>query len=406
MANNDDLTTPFGERLQRHRKRAGMSRPVLAGLVGRSPDWVKALENGRLLTPRLPLLLRLAEVLGITDLAELTGDQRLTTATYTKAAHEQLPAVAEVLATYPMAVEDGPVDVAGLTNRVQQLWGLWHGTHRHRTAIAGLLPNLLQDARVAVRRAEGKERRTVLAAEAQAYHLTQLYLSFQPAAEQLWLTGDRAMTAAQDADDPHAMAAAVWYLNHIFRDAGQAAEARVQLALDAIRLLDLERSDDDRALWGLLHLAIALSHAKMGREGDAWRHWDHADYAAAMLGETYVHPWLMFGRGIVDGYAIDILNDLVKSGEAVQRADRLDLSIIPSATRRSRHLIQIGRSFYLQQEPVAAVHFLQRAEQAAPETIRFDPWTRGALLNLAENGGATVRDDARRMAGRLGIHPL
>lgn len=405
MAKNEDVNTPFGKRLERYRKRAGMSRPVLAGLCGRSPEWVKSLETGRLQTPRLPLLLRLAEVLGVEDLRELTGDQRLATATYTKAAHEQLPEIAEALASYPMVVEDGPADVADLTSRVRQLWELWHGTHRHRTAIASLLPKLLQDARVAVRRAEGIDRRRALAAEAQAYHLTQLYLSQQPAAEQVWLTGDRAMTAAQDADDPYAMAAAVWYLNHIFRDAGQAADARVHLALDAIRLLDLDRSDEDRALWGLMHLAIALSHAKMGREGDAWRHWDHADYAAAMLGESYVHPWLMFGRGIVDGYAVDILNDLMKSGEAVQRADQLDLSIIPSATRRSRHLIQIGRAFYMQKEPVAAVHFLQRAEDTAPETIRFDPWTRGALLNLSENGGATVREDARRMARRLGIYP-
>lgn len=381
-----------------------MSRPVLAGLVGRSAEWVKALENGRLQTPRLPLLLRLAEVLGVVDLAELTGDQRLTTASYTRSAHAQLSEVADALASYPLRVQPGPVDVADLGRRVGQLWELWHGTRRHRTAIASMLPPLLKATRAAVRHTEGLERRAVLTAEAQAYHLTQLYLSQQPAPEQVWLTGDRAMTAAQDADDPYAMAAAVWYLSHIYRDAGQAAEARVRLALDAIQMLNLDRGEDDRALWGLLHLAIALSHAKMGREGDAWRHWDHADYAATILGETYVHPWLKFGRGIVDGYAIDILNDLMKPGEATSRADRLDLDIIPSATRRSRHLIQIGRAFYLQQEPVATMHFLGRAEAEAPETIRFDTWTRDVLISMAENGGATVRGDARAMAGRLGIH--
>jgi transcriptional regulator with XRE-family HTH domain len=58
-----------------HRERAGKSRAVLGGLVGRSAEWVKALETGRLLTPRLPMLIRLAEVLGIDDLSALTGDQ-------------------------------------------------------------------------------------------------------------------------------------------------------------------------------------------------------------------------------------------------------------------------------------------------------------------------------------------
>ncbi|MGB3440483.1 MAG: helix-turn-helix transcriptional regulator [Actinophytocola sp.] len=405
MAGISDPGVPFKDRLRRLRERAGLSRPVLGGLVGRSGEWVKALEGGRLLTPRLPLLLRLAEVLGVDDLAELTGDERLTTASYTKAAHEQLSDVAQALATYPMVIGDGPADVDGVISRVRQMWELWHGTHRHRTAIAGLIPDILQDARRAVRRADGNDRRAALAAEAQVYHLTQLFLSNQPASEQVWLSGDRAMTAAQDADSPYAMAAAVWYLNHVFRDAGQQHEARVQLALDAIRLLDFERSEEDRALWGLLYLAIALSHAKMGREGDAWHYWDHADYAASALGDQYTHPWLMFGRGIVDGYAVDILNDLMKPGDAVQRADRLDLSLVPSATRRSRHTIQIARAFYLNREPVATVHLLRKAEDEAPETIKFDPFTRGALIDLAENGGTVVREEARMLAQRIGIQP-
>jgi hypothetical protein len=154
-----------------------------------------------------------------------------------------------------------------------------------------------------------------------------------------------------------------------------------------------------------LHLAIALSHAKIGHDGDAWRHWDHADRAASELGDQYAHPWLIFGRGIVDGYAIDILNDLMKPGEAVKRADQFNLSSIPSATRRSRHTIQVARAFHLNREPVATVHLLRKAEQEAPDTIQFDPFTRAVLVDLAENGGATVRDDARDLSRSLGLLP-
>ena len=35
----------FGERLQQLRLRAGLTRPVLGGLVGRSTGWVKAVET-------------------------------------------------------------------------------------------------------------------------------------------------------------------------------------------------------------------------------------------------------------------------------------------------------------------------------------------------------------------------
>lgn len=398
----DEDGIPFGERLRRHRERAGMSRPVLGGLVGRSGDWVKALEYGRLLTPRLPLLLRLAEVLGIDDLADLTGDERMSRATYTKNAHEQLPAVATALATYAIPLTDEPPDVPGLVARVRQTWELWHGARRHRTAIAGLLPTLLADARSTVRRTEGSDRRVALAAEAQVYHLTQLYLSFQPAPELVTLTGDRAMMAAQDADNPAAMAAAAWYVNHVYRDAGQQHDARVQLAIDTALLLDPERDEEQRALWGLLHLAVALSYAKIGRDGEAWHYWDRADEAAQSLGD-HVHPWLMFGRGTVDAYAVTMLTDLAKGGEAARRADRLRLASIPSATRRSFHMIETARAFHQRNEHVACVHMLRRAYDESPDTSQFNIFTRSALLDLSEHGGETVRQDATELAHSLAL---
>ncbi|HEX2300269.1 MAG TPA: helix-turn-helix transcriptional regulator [Pseudonocardiaceae bacterium] len=402
MTNEGEPGIPFGDRLQRHRKRAGMSRPVLGGLVGRSGEWVKALETGRLLTPRLPLLLRLADVLGVSDLADLTGAERLSAATYTKAAHEQLPAIARALATYTVGGStDEPADVVGLKARVEQTWELWHGVGRQRTAVAGLLPDLLREARTTVRRTEGPERRRALAIEAQVYHLSQLFVSFQPAPELVFLTGDRAMTAAQDADDPVAMAAAAWYLNHIYRSAGEQHEARIQLALDTAQLLDPERNDEERALFGLLHLAVALSYAKTGREGDAWRHWDHADRAATALGDDYVHPWLMFGRGIVDAYTVTMLVDLARGGEAARRADRLELATIPSATRRSFHLIETARAHHQRREYLASVALLRRAHDESPDTSGFNLFTRSAVLDLAAHGGATVRPDAQALAREL-----
>lgn len=389
------LVTVFGDT-------GSMSRPVLGGLVGKSGEWVKALETGRLMTPRLPLLLRLAEVLGVDDLADLTGDERLSPATYTKATHDQLSAVGEALATYTVSVEDGPADVSGLGARVSQAWGLWHGTRRHRTAVGGLLPTLLRDARVTVRRAEGLDRRRAQAAQAQVYHLAQLFLAFQPVPELVVLTSDRAMMAAQDADDPLAMAAAAWYVNHRFRSAGEQHESRVKLALDTARLLDPERGYEERALWGLLQLAVALSYAKIGYEGDAWRYWDNADRAARALGE-YVHPWLIFGQGIVDAYAVTMLADLTKSGEAVRRANRLDLDSIPSVTRRSVHVIASARAYHQRRDDVATVHLLRKAYDEAPDTSRFDLFTRSAVVNLTQHGATTVRQDARELAQLLGV---
>ena len=396
----DGMST--GQRVRHFRQRVGMTRPVLGGLVGRSAEWIKAVETDRLLTPRLPLLVRLAEVLEVDDLARLTGEQRLTTATYTRGAHDALPTVARALATYPVLISGvTPVAAVDLAERVTQAWGLWHGTKRHRTAIAGLLPSLLQDAQTATRLLDGTERRSALRSLAQTYHVVQLFLSFQPAPELVTLTSDRAFIAAQDADDPHAMAVAAWYRNHVFRDANQQHEARVQVATDAAALLSPEQDTESRALWGLLQLAAALSHAKIGHDGNAWRSWDEADRAVRALPVGYVHPWLLFGRGMVDAYAITMNADLVQSRDAIRAADRLDLSTMPSATRRSFHTIETARAYQQRREPVATVHLLRKAYDESPDTVRFNLFARSTVTELRDRGGATVRADVQDLARKL-----
>ncbi|MER5912300.1 helix-turn-helix transcriptional regulator [Streptomyces sp. NPDC001982] len=406
MPEHTDTPIPstFGQRVRRARERAGLTRPVLGGLVGRSAEWVKFIETGRFQMPRLPLLLRLADVLGVEDLAELTGEERLTAATYSKAAHAALPAVKEALTTYHFnGADEEPESADELAARVRQAWQLWHGIGDHRTRIAILLPDLLADCQHSARVLEDTERRRALIALAQTYHLAQLYLSFQPASELVMLTGDRSMTAAQNADNPHAIAVAAWYMNHVFRDAGERHEARVDLAMKTADLLDRERGPEDLARWGLLHLAAALSYAKVGRRGDAERYWDRANEAARRLGTTYAHPWLIFGQGMVDAYAITMNADLVSAGPAVQAATRIDLAPMPSATRRSFHLVETARAYRLQGENVAVVHLLKKAYEQSPETVRFNLFARPTVAELATGNNAMVRDDARYLAQQLGV---
>ena len=246
-----------------------MTRPVLGGLVGKSAEWVKAIETGRQLPPRLPMLMQIARTLHVNDLSELTGDTTMPMATYSKAAHSAMPEVAKALTTYSLAPDGEPLPADAVEAQVAQAWTLWHGSSNQRTAVATVLPTLLANAQHSARQLAGTERRRALAALAQVYHQAQLYLSFQPRQELVYLTGDRGMSAAQDADDPQAIAGASWYLNHVFRDAGERHEARVELVVHSSALLRPEDSTEDLARWGLLQLAAALSYAKIGRDGDA-----------------------------------------------------------------------------------------------------------------------------------------
>lgn len=394
----------IGQRVRYFRERAGMTRPVLGGLVGRSDEWVKAVETGRLETPRLPLLLRLAEVLGVTDLAKLTGEQKLATATFTGSAHEALPPVTQALARYPVLTSGlTPVSAAELAGRVGQLWELWHGTRRQRTAIAGFLPDLLRDAQTATRLLEGADRRSAHRSLAQTYHLIQLFLCFQPVPELVHLVSDRAFTAAQNADDPRVIAIAAWYLNGMLRDSGQQHEARVQLAMDTAQLLRPEESTEDRALWGLLQLAAALSYAKIGKEGDAWRYWDAADHAARSLPDGYTHPFMIFGTGMVHAYAITLHADLAHGRQALRTAGQVDLTTMPSATRRSFHTLETARVYHQRREPLATVHLLRKAYDESPDTVRFNLFTRAAVRELQTRSDATIRAEVDDLAHKLNL---
>ncbi|MFE7514403.1 helix-turn-helix domain-containing protein [Streptomyces sp. NPDC057540] len=392
----------FALRARTARDRAGLTRPVAGGLVGRSAEWVKGIETGTIGMPRLPMLIRLATVYEC-DVADLTGDDRIAAATYTKSAHADLPLIKRALTTYQLTPGDTePEPAAALSARVQQAWKLWHGQGDHRSRVAALLPDLLADTQRSARALNGADRRRALVAQAQAYHLAQLFLSFQPAPDLVMLTGDRSMTAAQDADSPRAMASAAWYMNHIYRDANEATLARAELAEQASALLGQE-DEEDLARWGLLQLAVALSYAKIGREGQAWHYWDRANDAARRLGPGYAHPWLIFGQGIVDAYALTMHNDLLQPGKALEVAQALDVSRIPSATRRSYHLIETARAYGMKDEGVAAVALLQKAHRESPETITFNMHTRMVLPELAKTGPRMVRDDAHALAVTLGI---
>jgi transcriptional regulator with XRE-family HTH domain len=115
----------FGARLRQFRTRAGMSRPVLAGLVGRSTEWLKAVEAGRLAMPRLEMLMRLCEALGIRDLAELTGDVSLSVASFSRGQVASVGSVRDAVLGYRSPNRSGPpLSSITLAGRAAHGWRL------------------------------------------------------------------------------------------------------------------------------------------------------------------------------------------------------------------------------------------------------------------------------------------
>jgi transcriptional regulator with XRE-family HTH domain len=400
-----------GERIQILRERRGLTRPVLAGLVGMSPSWLKGIERGVRLPPRLPLLVKLAEALAVGDVAVLAGTDMdlggasVPVGSFARIPHDAVPAIREAVRDPLLVVAAGDEpDVAALASRVADAWVTWHQSTEHRTDVGRVLPRLVTDARVAARTTQGQDRRAANAVLADVYALVQHEIVWASETELGVTAADRAMTAAQDADDPLALAGAAWTLGMVQRSAGD-TEGALELAGNAAALLDplLEDGPDElRAMYGALQLHAATTAARSGREGDAWRHWDIADAASRRLG-SYNHPWTMFGAANVKLHAVSISADLSKSGEAHGHAEQIDPDEIPSRERRGRLGVEIARAYHQRRDYPATLHWLETAYGTSHDSVQYSPTARQMTADTVDHGGALISRRARSLAGSIGL---
>lgn len=394
-----------GDRIRILRERRGMSRTVLAGLCGRGPDWLKKIERGERELRSHELLGRLASALQVNDLAVITGG---TVSIPLSDDRTMLPFVADVRdavrgSLFQRAAEPPSVDV--LRGRVAEAWRLWHASRFQRSEVGQLLPSLIRDAQALPRMLEGSERRKAYAVLAEVYHLTQQAMAYGCEAELYWVIVDRGRTAAQDADDALSLAGAAWTYGNGLRETGYSDEA-IQVVNEAADVLrpQLETGTADvRGMYGALQLHAAVTYARMGSDGDAWRHYDEADQAANRLPAGYAHPWTVFGRGNADFHAVSIGVDLRTPGVALDRAESIDLATVPSVERRSRVLVEMARAHHLRKDQAGTLHWMSRAQDASPETVRFTPSGRSLVSELARTAKGPLKADAVALAEKVGV---
>ena len=399
----------IGERIQALRERRGKSRPVVAGLVGKSPEWLKSIEKGRLLPPRWEMLCRLADALEVQDLSELTGSAPDRVPMSPRTSHEVVPALREAIEeTTLFAAADPRPDPDDLQQRVAAAWQTWHTSSSPRAAAGAVLPQLLREGRRATRVLDGAERRRAHAALSAAYALSEQILAWVADSSLLWLSADRCMAAAEQSDDPEALAGASWVVGNVWRATGRETDA-VQLVSDAAGLLEPhlnaagDGGDRTRALWGACQLHASITSARLGREGDALRSLDHAWNMTGRLPSGYAHPWTLFGRANTAVTAVSVHVDLRKSSSALDAAEQVDPDTVPSTDRRARLWLETARAYHQRKDKTAALHVLQRATQVSEESMRCHPLARGIAGDLVTSGGGLVQTEARGLAGRLGL---
>ncbi|WP_275675033.1 helix-turn-helix domain-containing protein [Streptomyces sp. MUM 178J] len=402
----DDLST--GERIRLLRESRGMSRAVLAGMCGRGPDWLKKIESGERELRANHLVLRLAAALQLSDASALTGSTQVgQTVPIGRLQHPATPAIWDAVMNTRLSLTASATqpDVAGLQGRVDQTWRLWHTSSRNRTEVLKLLPPLIRDTENATRALDGDQRRAALVAVSDVYRLTGQATAYIAPAELAWVVADRAMTAARDADQPDAIAAAAWNMGNILRETAYPDEALrvVTEAAELIRSHLDDAPDDWRGIYGALQLHAAVTAARDGRSGDAWRYWGAGDQVAKSLPASYVHPSTVFGRANVDFHEISVAVDLKTSRQALSAANDVDPDEMPSVERRARLWVEVARGHLQRGDHTAALHVMQLAHRIGAETVEYTPSARTAVAELWRDVPRALRPEAARLAGRIGL---
>lgn len=387
-----------------------MSRAVLAHQCGRGPDWLKKIETGERELKSHALLMDLATALSVTDLSVITGRDSDITATVPtgRLPHPGLPPIWDAVMSRPLAVSVPATvpDPAHLQGRVAQSWELWHHSERNRTEVGALLPDLIRDAETAARVLEGNERRAALVALSDVYRLVGQATAYIAPPELAWVVADRALAAAQDADDPAAIAAAAWNMGNILRETAHPEEA-LRVVVDASDLIrpHLENSPDDwRGIYGALQLHAAVTHAREGNEGDAWRFWEKGNQVAKSLPVSYVHASTVFGRANVDFHGVSVHTDLLKAQQALGLADEIDPDVMPSTERKARLWVEVARGHLQRGDRTAALMVMQIAYETGRETVRFTPSARAVAADLWRKAPRALRPQAAMLAEQVGVN--
>jgi transcriptional regulator with XRE-family HTH domain len=409
-ASPDPFTEPvaFGQRMQILRTRRGMSRGVLAGLLGKSPSWVKQVEGGRLQMPKLPMVLRIAEALRVRNLSDLTGDQSMAVELFTGPGHARLPQVRSAINAFPLTTQREAPTQTHLRQRLNRAWNARHSAPNHRDVIGSLLPDLIRDAQLAVLQTNSAdERRAAQAVLSQVYSLSQFFIAYQPDASLLWRVVERGMISAQESEDPHTLGVAAWLATQAHRDSGPSHfDAADAVNLETLRYLEPllpDASDDVLAIAGALQFEAGYTAARRGDTGTAWRYWDTARAMADRLPGDYYHPVTSFSKAVMGAHAVTIAVELHAGAESVRQAAAADTSTIPSRPRRARHRIEEARGYQLDGQTEAALAALDKAYEAAPETIRYNGYARRIVLEETDSKNPAQRRRASELAVKIGV---
>lgn len=373
----------IGERVAFYRARRGLTQSVLANLVGRTEDWLSKIERGEREIRRLDMLAELASALRV-SLGDLVGQPVLLEDDHE---HDDVPAVRDALMAprrlsrvlFANEQNGQPPNVEQIAGLAEGAWA--HYQHGRIGRAIEVLPELIRAAQAieADRTRSGRGP----AASARIHHLAATTLTKIGESDLSWIAAERAMNAADNADDPLALASAARAGTHALLAVGRYDDA-LQLGQTARSwLIDEVQNMDPAALslLGMLDLRMATAAARRNDRRKATELLAAADAAAQQLGADANYWQTSFGPTNVMLHRLSAALDLGDIAFVTEHGPRVDSTVLPMV-RQVAHSIDLARAYSYSAQDDAAISALLSAEAKSPQLVRHNPAVREIVRQI------------------------
>ncbi|WP_434740409.1 helix-turn-helix domain-containing protein [Micromonospora sp. SH-82] len=375
LRGGDEL--PIGRRMARWRVRRRMTQQMLADRLGKSKSWVDKVERGVRALDRYSVIQEIAEVLHV-DPSTLLGSHRVPRTA--AVGLDGVEAVRAALARYqhrPTATP--PVDQ--LHRHVAHAWLTYH--HAHYAQLLRSLPALLDATH------------TTPALLVPSYRITAAVLVKLGEPDLAWLAADRAVTAAAD--------------HTTLRGTATIVVAQALRALDRDRLamtaaLTAADTVTDKGVQGTLLLQAGLAAAGTGDRRNTDDLIDHADDLTNRgtpghdPHHTHFGPLTVRLARVLAALRLGDTTEAVYLHEKAVRHD--DWTRLP-AELRAAHLLDAAHAYAQTGDHTTAAQKVLTADTLAPTEVRFRPYARTVIAEIARSGPAGA--DVARLATAVGL---
>lgn len=332
----------------------GIAQEVLAGLLGRSVEWLSQFERGTKELDRRSTIVAIADALGLDPVkllpAAFTTRRRVLRDSVIGTVPDSVVAIKAAMFRYNglarvLGVPDlPPVGPAELAARINEAFVCWQ-TERW-SQLGSLLPDLIADAWQTANASTGEPQCRAFGQLSLVWRVTSGMLDRIGEKDLPWVAAERDMTAAERSENDLFIAGAAWRLAVVLRHNGcpqESIEVPV-VAADVFRSR-LAQSPQHVSVYGVLMLKAAVGVASLGDYVAVCDYLRECDRAAQLTGDRNDF-WLAFGRTNVAIHRVWLATELGDPIDVIRQAEHVDDTRLPAALAEccASHLITVAWS--------------------------------------------------------------